>query len=102
MKGGKCETDLLKERAAKGKQIEAAKAAKGVSGDSTAQHLASMIVCLMTRAVNATEVSMSSSLRVLLLMRCLSGSAWAVYQNFCQHLIVQQSRLSRNCCKNTA
>lgn len=87
---------------AKGKQIEAA---KGVSGGSTAQHLASMMVCLTTRAVKATEVSMSSSLRVLLLMRCLWGSAWAVYQhvqNSCQHFIAQKSLLSRNCCKNIA
>ena len=71
----------------KGKQTETANGCKGqtdggskeqqkaVSGDSTAQHLASMIVCLITRAVKATEVSMSSSLWVLLLMRCLWGSA---------------------------
>ncbi len=92
-KGGKWQTD----GGSKGQQ-------KAVSGDIKALHLASMIVCLTTRAVKATEVSMSSSLRVLLLMRCLCGSAWAVYQhvqNSCQHFIVQQGLLSRNTCKNT-
>ena len=79
------------------------KAAKGskiaVSDGSTALHLASMMVCLTTRAVKATEVSMSSSLCVLLLMRCLCGSAWAMYQhvqNSYQYLMVQQSLLSKN------
>ena len=54
--------------------------------DATSHYLASMTACLITRAVKAMDVSMSSALLLRFVSRCRSGSA-----------AVKSPMLSHNC-----